>query len=158
MPSDKFVFISAGSNIGERENYLKSAINLIQSIDKINLIKVSDFFETKALDVIDQPDFINLIIKISTQLLPTELLESLQEIEIKIGRQRRYDKGPREIDLDILIYEDYYSSTEKLTLPHHSLFTRPFIKEILFSMSEGNIFNFYSGRFKNENNYSILSK
>ena len=158
MHSDKFVFISAGSNIGNRENYLKDAINSIQSIDKINLIKVSDFFETKALDVIDQPDFINLIIKVTTQLSPTELLKTLQEIEIKTGRQRRYDKGPREIDLDILIFEDYYSSTEKLTLPHHSLFSRPFIKEILFSMSESDIFNTYSGRFKNENDYSILSK
>ncbi len=158
MHNDKFVFISAGSNIGDREKYLKNAINIIQSIDKINLIKVSDFVETKALDVIDQPDFINLIIKISTKLSPTKLLETLQEIEIRIGRKRRYDKGPREIDLDILIFEDYYISSEKLTLPHHSLFSRPFIKEILFSMSESNIFNIYSGRFKNENDYTTLSK
>ena len=158
MHNDKFVFISAGSNIGDRENYLKNAINIIQSIDEINLIKVSDYFETKALDVIDQPDFINLIIKISTQLLPTKLLEILQEIEIRIGRKRRFDKGPREIDLDILIFEDYYISSEKLTLPHHSLFSRPFIKEILFSMSESHIFNTYSGRFNNENDYTTLSK
>jgi 2-amino-4-hydroxy-6-hydroxymethyldihydropteridine diphosphokinase len=158
MHSDKFVFISAGSNIGDRENYLKNAIQIIQSFDELNLIKVSDFFETKALDVTDQPDFINLIIKISTQLSPIKLLEMLQEIEIRIGRKRRFDKGPREIDLDILIFEDYYISSEKLTLPHHSLFSRPFIKEILFSMSESDIFNTYSGRFKNENDYSILSK
>ena len=158
MLNDKFVFISAGSNIGDREKYLKNAINIIKTIDEINLIKVSDFVETKALDVVDQPDFINLIIKISTKLSPTKLLETLQEIEIRIGRKRRYDKGPREIDLDILIFEDYYISSEKLTLPHHSLFSRPFIKEILFSMSESNIFNTYSGRFNNENDYTILSK
>jgi 2-amino-4-hydroxy-6-hydroxymethyldihydropteridine diphosphokinase len=157
MHKDRIVFISAGSNIGDRVKFLSDAIETIKLIEATQLIKISDFFETKALEVTDQPDFINIIIKISTKQAPLKLLEALQEIEVNIGRNRRFDKGPREIDLDILIFEGFESSTEKLTIPHHSLFSRPFIKDILFSMSEGDIFNYYSGRYKNANNYSVLS-
>lgn len=157
MHKDKIVFISAGSNIGDRVKFLREAIESIKLIESTQLIKISNFFETKALEVTDQPDFINIIIKISTKQSPSKLLKSLQEIEVNIGRNRRFNKGPREIDLDILIFEEFESSTETLTIPHHSLFTRPFIKDILFSMHEVDIFNYYFGRYKNANDYSVLS-
>ena len=109
------------------------AILEIQKIPARILAK-SNILETKALDVVDQPDFLNCIVEIETNLEPLELLDSLQLIESKLGRIKRYDKGPREIDLDILTYDELVIANERLTLPHHSIETRPFIKEILLGL------------------------
>lgn len=122
--------ISIGSNLGERQKYIESAIEEIKKIPSRILAK-SKILETKALDVTDQPDFLNCIIEIETALEPLLLLETLQQIEIKIGRIKRYNKGPREIDLDILTYDELVMANDKLTLPHHSIKTRPFIKELM---------------------------
>ncbi|MBP7282034.1 MAG: 2-amino-4-hydroxy-6-hydroxymethyldihydropteridine diphosphokinase [Leptospiraceae bacterium] len=125
--------ISIGSNLGDRLQYIERAILEIQKIPARILAK-SNILETKALDVVDQPDFLNCIVEIETNLEPLELLDSLQLIESKLGRIKRYDKGPREIDLDILTYDELVIANERLTLPHHSIETRPFIKEILLGL------------------------
>lgn len=122
--------ISIGSNLGERQKYIESAIEEIEKIP-CRILAKSKILETKALDVTDQPDFLNCIIEIETTLEPLILLEKLQQIEIKLGRIKRYNKGPREIDLDILTYNDLVMANDKLTLPHHSIQTRPFIKELM---------------------------
>lgn len=125
--------ISIGSNLGNRLEYIESAILEIQRIP-VRILAKSKVLETKALDVIDQPDFLNCIIEIETELEPLLLLDELQKIEKKIGRIKRYDKGPREIDLDILTYDKLVMANERLTLPHHSIETRPFIKELIFDL------------------------
>jgi len=122
--------ISIGSNLGERQTYIESAIQEIEKIPSRILAK-SKILETKALDVTDQPDFLNCIIAIETTLEPLILLETLQQIERNLGRIKRFDKGPREIDLDILTYDNLVMANDKLTLPHHSIQTRPFIKELM---------------------------
>ncbi len=124
-------FISIGSNLGDRLQYIETSITEIQTLASTRLIAKSPILETKALDVTDQPDFLNCIIEIETNLTPLMLLEQLQQIEIRLGRIKRYDKGPREIDLDILTYDDLVTANERLTLPHHSITTRPFIKELI---------------------------
>ncbi len=157
MHSDNIVFLSIGSNLGDRETFISNSINSISKNKSIQIIKTSLFLETAPLDVIDQPYFLNAILKISTNLIPMSLLEYLQKIEIEIGRIRRFDKGPREIDIDILTYGDLSISTPQLTVPHHSLFSRPFIREILISISELSIYEIIKKGTENENNYSILS-
>lgn len=157
MHSDNIVFLSIGSNLGDRETFISNSINSISKNKSIQIIKTSLFLETAPLDVIDQPYFLNAILKISTNLIPMSLLEYLQKIEIEIGRIRRFDKGPREIDIDILTYGNLSISTPQLTVPHHSLFSRPFIREILISMSELSIYEIIKKGTENENNYSILS-
>lgn len=157
MHNDSLVFLSIGSNLGDREAYISNSINTIAKNKFIQIIKISSYLETAPLDVIDQPYFLNAILKISTNLIPMSLLEYLQKIEIDIGRIRRFDKGPREIDIDILTYGNLSISTPQLTVPHHSLFSRPFVREILISMSELSIYETINKGISNENNYSIFS-
>lgn len=99
------------------------------------IISKSRILETKALEITDQPDFLNCILLIETNLSPLALLDQLQLIESKLGRIKRYDKGPREIDLDILTYDELVIANDRLTLPHHSIETRPFIKELMNELS-----------------------
>lgn len=124
------VMISIGSNLGNRLLYINQAIKSIEKIPS-KIISQSRILETKALEITNQPDFLNCILFIETALPPLDLLNILQQIETKIGRVKRYDKGPREIDLDILNYDDLVMDNERLTLPHHSIITRPFIKELM---------------------------
>jgi 2-amino-4-hydroxy-6-hydroxymethyldihydropteridine diphosphokinase len=158
MLNDNIALLSIGSNLGNKELYINNSIDAIQKNPYINLLKVSKFIETDPLEVVDQPNFLNAIIKISTSLTPLVLLDYLQELEIKLGRVKRYDKGPREIDIDILTYGNQIFSDERLTIPHHSLYSRSFIKDILNSISELSIYETLNKGNIDENNYSIFSK
>ena len=102
---------------------------------EIHVLEQSIIMETEALELTDQPPFLNAVLKISTSLAPLLLLETTQAIENKLGRVRRTDKGPREIDLDILTYGNISIQSQDLTLPHHSLFTRPFIRELIDTLT-----------------------
>ncbi len=124
------VILSLGSNLGDRKKKLE-LVEKYLSEQKINIISKTKILETKALEVTDQPDFLNQLILIQTNLEPIELLDILQEIEKKIGRIFRYEKGPREIDIDILTFNNLTLNHKRLVLPHHSIKTRPFIKELL---------------------------
>lgn len=130
-------FLALGSNLGDRENYLKKAVRIIENHNYIIIIKKSTILETKALDFTDQPDFLNRILKIQTGLSPEELLDFCKKSETEIGRtSSEIPKGPREIDIDILDYSNVIRNTDNLTLPHPALRTRPFIRTILESMGE----------------------
>jgi 2-amino-4-hydroxy-6-hydroxymethyldihydropteridine diphosphokinase len=122
--------LSIGSNLGDRLKYIQDSIEEIKKIPS-KIISQSRILETKALEITNQPDFLNCAILIETNLSPINLLNELQQIEIKLGRIKRYDKGPREIDLDILTYDELVMANDRLTLPHHSIQTRPFIKELM---------------------------
>lgn len=130
-------FLALGSNLGDRENYLKKAVRIIGNHNYIIIIKKSTILETRALEFLDQPDFLNQIIKIQTGLSAEELLDFCKQSEKEIGRTpSETPKGPREIDIDILDYSRIAVNTEKLTLPHPAIHTRPFIRTILESMHE----------------------
>lgn len=130
-------FLALGSNLGDRENYLKKAVRIIENHNYIIIIKKSTILETKALDFTDQPDFLNRVLKIQTGLSPQELLDFCKKSETEIGRTpSEIPKGPREIDIDILDYSNLVINTDNLTLPHPALRTRPFIRTILESMGE----------------------
>ena len=122
--------LSIGSNLGDRLKYIQDSIEEIKKIPS-KIISQSRILETKALEITNQPDFLNCVILIETTLSPINLLNELQQIEIKLGRIKRYNKGPREIDLDILTYDELIMANDRLTLPHHSIETRPFIKELM---------------------------
>ena len=121
MSRPEISFIAFGSNMGNREHFIEQALLELSLHPEIIILKQSSIFETEALEVTSQPDFLNGIVKIRTSLLPLDLLITLQGIELKTGRIKRYDKGPREIDLDILTYENYIMDSEYLKIPHHSL-------------------------------------
>ncbi|TGK02902.1 2-amino-4-hydroxy-6-hydroxymethyldihydropteridine diphosphokinase [Leptospira langatensis] len=131
--------LSLGTNLGKREEYLKDAVLRIGAHPEIKILKQGTPMNTEALEVTDQPDFLNQLLKISTTLAPKVLLEVLLNIENEMGRVRTRDKGPRIIDIDILTYEKIRLHEKGFHLPHHSLFTRPFILELLDELGESSV-------------------
>lgn len=121
------VFISIGSNLGDRVRNCIKALNEISAFAKIT--RVSSVYETEPVGNEDQPDFINCAAEIETALLPEELLKHLQEIEDKLGRIRGNRWGPRVIDIDIIFYDDLIIDSEVLQIPHVSAHARRFVLE-----------------------------
>jgi 2-amino-4-hydroxy-6-hydroxymethyldihydropteridine diphosphokinase len=95
------------------------------------VLRASSIYETAPRDVTDQPWFLNQVIECETELFPRQLLERLQKIERAIGRKRRIAKGPREIDLDILLFGDAVMKAPELEVPHPRLPERRFVLEPL---------------------------
>ena len=109
-------YLSLGSNLGNRKNSLKKARSFLKEFGEIK--KESSIIETKAWGKIDQPDFLNQVILIETELSPQELLQNCQNIENKLGRERKEKWGERTIDIDILFYDDLVLDEKNLQIPH----------------------------------------
>ncbi|MDR4888534.1 2-amino-4-hydroxy-6-hydroxymethyldihydropteridine diphosphokinase [Fredinandcohnia sp. QZ13] len=119
-------YIALGTNIGEREEYLRFALKGIQERGVL-IIDFSSIFETDPVGYEDQDLFLNMVIKVSTDLSPFELLQVLQEIELESGRERKIRWGPRTLDLDILLYNHENVETERLIIPHPRMTERAFV-------------------------------
>jgi 2-amino-4-hydroxy-6-hydroxymethyldihydropteridine diphosphokinase len=119
------VFISLGSNLGDRPKNLESAIVRMQA--KVEVTLVSKIYETPPWGVLDQPAFLNQVLQGSTDLSPFKLLTFLKNIEKEMGRKRSIRFGPRLIDLDILLYNQLLIDTPRLTIPHKRMCERAFV-------------------------------
>ena len=128
------VYIGLGSNVGNRNTYIEEALLHIVKECEASIIAKSSIKETKPVDYEDQPDFLNQVIKIATELTPIELLTALKKIESGLGRVYRFEKGPREIDIDILLYDDVIINSDKLKLPHPGIVKRDFVLEHLIEL------------------------
>jgi 2-amino-4-hydroxy-6-hydroxymethyldihydropteridine diphosphokinase len=128
------VYAGLGSNLGNREEYIASARGLIVSQTGSIIIAESSISETEPVDFTDQPMFINQIIKIDVSLDPEELLDSFKNIEKMLGRHHRFRKGPREIDIDILLYNNHIYRSERLVIPHPEIINRKFILQHLVEL------------------------
>ena len=124
-------FVALGSNLaGNLDSPTSQVIRAFQSIDnlpKTKLIKKSSLYQSAPMGYSNQPDFINAAAEISTQLSPEKLLDALLNIENKAGRERPFANAPRELDLDLLLYDDLIMQTKKLTLPHPRMLERSFV-------------------------------
>lgn len=120
-------FLSLGSNLGDRRALLCEGINQLVRHPQITLQKVSSLYESEPIEMIDQPTFYNCAIQISHQLPLMKLLEFCQEIETQSGRVRLIDKGPRTLDIDLLISDKLAVRTSRLQLPHPRLAYRQFV-------------------------------
>lgn len=120
------VYLSLGSNIGNREANLKVAIAALPSAG-VKVIKVSSVYQTQPVDFLDQAWFLNCVVEAETQLLPLDLLQALRAIETKMGSRKQFPKGPRLIDLDILLYGNAVIETPELQVPHPRLAQRRFV-------------------------------
>lgn len=118
-------YISLGSNLGNREAYIKKAIRMLGPIVK----KVSSVIETEPIGM--EGKFLNAVTEIETGLEPLELLDLLEEIERKLGRTDKGNYKPRTIDLDILSYGDLVIDTPRLKIPHPRLKEREFLCKLL---------------------------
>jgi 2-amino-4-hydroxy-6-hydroxymethyldihydropteridine diphosphokinase len=126
----KLVYIALGSNLGDRAENLRLAREQIESPD-LRVLRASSTYETAPRDVEDQPWFLNQVIECETDLFPRQLLGRLQKIERAMGRKRTIAKGPREIDLDILLFGNAVMKAPELEVPHPRLAERRFVLEPL---------------------------
>jgi len=124
-------YVALGSNLGDKEAYLNDAIRRINALPETEVVAQSSFIETEAQYVTDQPDFLNAVIRIETKLDLIAFFAELQVIEVAMGRVKEYDKGPRIIDLDLLLYEDVAYQTKELTVPHPLMHERDFVLQPL---------------------------
>jgi len=120
-------FIALGSNLQDPQAQVERALQTIANTPNIKLIKASSLFKTAPIGYDNQPDFINAVAEIETDLSPLELLHSLLEIETQHGRERPFPNAPRVLDLDVLLYGNIEINTAELTLPHPRMYTRGFV-------------------------------
>ena len=120
-------YIGFGSNIGDRLAYIQNAIHALSKTEGVTLQKISSVYKTDPVGYEAQAHFLNGVAAIQTDLPPLSLLHALKDIETAIGRKHRIRWGPREIDLDILIYGDLCLQTEKLIIPHPEMHLRRFV-------------------------------
>ena len=106
-------YIGLGSNLGNREQYLRTALARIEGDSAITITKVSSIYETAPVGVTDQPAFLNMVIEIETSYSPSKLLDVIQSIENACGRKRDMRWGPRTLDLDILFYNQENMKSER---------------------------------------------
>ena len=126
---NKTVYLSLGSNLGDRRANLRNAIGKLLNFGK--LVAVSSFFETEPVELLDQPWFLNCAVALQTELKAEDLLKEVMAIEREMGRQRTQPKGPRTIDIDILLSGKAVLRTPELTLPHPAMHERRFVLEPL---------------------------
>ena len=119
-------YVALGSNLGDREENLRNALKHLEA-NAVRVVKVSTFIETEPYGVTDQPGFVNAVCQVETKLEPLELLRLLLKIEQEMGRVRLRRWGERNIDLDLLLYEDACMVSEELTLPHPDMQNRDFV-------------------------------
>jgi len=125
-------YIGLGSNLGDRERMLWSALHMLAFSPEVDVVAVSSFRETDPVDYVDQPLFLNAAAAVETELGPRELLGLLLDVERELGRTREGPRfGPRTIDLDLLLFGDEVVDEPGLTVPHPRLHERAFALEPL---------------------------
>jgi len=126
----KTVYLSLGSNLGDRERLLQDALRLLHTTD-LRVVRISPVYQTEPQDVKAQPWFLNLVVEAETELFPRQLLARVQQIEKQLGRKRLAAKGPRTIDIDILLYGDSVVNAAGLVVPHPRMTERRFVLQPL---------------------------
>lgn len=120
-------FIGLGSNLDGPASQIDKAVASIGSLPESAVVAVSCYYQSAPLGPVDQPDFVNAVIRVDTGLMATDLLQLLHGIERAQGRIRRERWGPRTIDLDLLVHGDTVSSSTRLRLPHPGIAARNFV-------------------------------
>lgn len=122
------VYLGLGANLDAPLQQLQQAVNALMQLPHSQLAAVSSFYGSKPMGPQDQPDYVNAVAALDTQLAPEDLLDALQRIELEQGRQRKDERwGPRTLDLDILLYGETVLATPRLTVPHYGLHQREFV-------------------------------
>jgi 2-amino-4-hydroxy-6-hydroxymethyldihydropteridine diphosphokinase len=122
----EIVFLSLGSNVGDREKNLRTAIAALPELG-VKLKKVSSIYETEPVDLLEQPWFLNCVVEGETTVQPATLLRELRELERQMGSKKLVPRGPRLIDLDILVYLERTIDSPELQVPHPRMHLRRFV-------------------------------
>ncbi len=127
-------YIAFGSNMGNRKETILHAMEKMKE-EGMEFLRISTFYETKPYGVTDQNDFMNCVAKVKTDLTPMSLLETLLNIEKKLGRVREKKWGPRTVDLDIIFYDKKVVKFADLVIPHPDMQNRLFVLEPLWEIA-----------------------
>ncbi|MDQ7081618.1 MAG: 2-amino-4-hydroxy-6-hydroxymethyldihydropteridine diphosphokinase [Aquificota bacterium] len=125
MESRNRIFLSLGTNLGDRLGYLLRAVEGLRGLGKVE--RVSTLYESDPWGYRDQPPFLNCVVLFRTDLKPRDLLTALKDLERSVGRVPRFRWGPREIDIDIVLYGDLVMDSPDLTIPHPRFRERDFV-------------------------------
>lgn len=137
MRPSKRIYLSLGSNVGERKRNLELALEALEE-EGVHILRRSSVYETEPQDVREQPWFLNMAAECETRLFPLQLLRTIQKVERGLGRMRgagSVPKGPRTIDIDILLFGDIRLETPALTIPHPRMLERRFMLEPLLEIA-----------------------
>lgn len=129
------VCLALGSNMGDKEKYLRGALALLKADEKIRIVKVSEFITTEPYGGVEQDDFLNGAAVIETLYEPQELLSYVNAIEHTFGRERTIHWGPRTLDIDIILYDEEVVWEENLKIPHIEMHKRSFVLEPLVQIA-----------------------
>ena len=129
----KRVYLSLGSNVGDRAANLRTAINRVSRLGDV--MAVSSFYETEPVEFAAQPWFLNCAVELDTEKMPKQLLAGILDIEREMGRRRVQKKGPRTLDIDILLFGNSIIQTKGLTIPHPAMHERRFVLEPLVEIA-----------------------
>ena len=138
MPS-KTAYLSLGSNLGERQENLEKALTLLEKAG-IRIVHRSSIYETEPQDVANQPWFLNMVVECESRFFPVQLLTTVLNIEREMGRKRNAGtvlRGPRLIDIDVLLYGNAVIETARLAVPHPRMLERRFVLEPLLEIAPG---------------------
>jgi 2-amino-4-hydroxy-6-hydroxymethyldihydropteridine diphosphokinase len=124
--SEKTVYLSLGSNVGDRAKNLHAAVAALQTVG-VRVTRVSSFYETEPVDFLEQAWFLNCAVEGETDVPALELLRALRGIELQMGSRKLVAKGPRLIDMDILLYGSEVVDTPELQVPHPRMHLRRFV-------------------------------
>jgi 2-amino-4-hydroxy-6-hydroxymethyldihydropteridine diphosphokinase len=119
-------YLGLGSNLGDRATHLSMAVQGLDQLAGVRVLRVSGVYETDPQGLPDQPWFLNQVVEVETRLEPATLLEAAKELEQRLGRRPSVRWGPRVIDVDILLYDGLRFDTPTLTIPHRELWNRLF--------------------------------
>ncbi len=123
------VYLSLGANVGDRASHIREAVKRLGSLGHV--VAFSSIYETEPVEFTDQAWFLNLAVALETTEMPNPLMAALLAIEREMGRQRTQEKGPRTIDIDILLFDDMIVDSPGLTIPHPAMQHRRFVLEPL---------------------------
>lgn len=126
MVKGKLIYLSLGSNLGDRAANLGRALEALPGVG-VRVLRVSSIYETEPVDFLDQPWFLNCVVEAETSIEPRELLEALQAIERTLSSRKLVPRGPRIIDLDVLFYGTSVVQREGIEIPHPRLSDRRFV-------------------------------
>jgi 2-amino-4-hydroxy-6-hydroxymethyldihydropteridine diphosphokinase len=132
----KRVYLSLGSNLGDRVARIEQAVRKLAEAG-VEIRRISSFYRTEPVDYRPQPWFVNCAAEATTELLPLRLLSALQAVECSLGRRPGIPKGPRAIDIDILLYENAVVRSARLTIPHPRMAERRFVLVPLRELDPG---------------------
>lgn len=128
------VYLAIGSNLGDKEAYIRQGISALEQMEDVKVEKVSELLVTEPYGGVEQDDFLNGAIKIRTLLTPQELLEELHRIEMEADRERLVHWGPRTLDLDIVFYDKLVYEDDDLVIPHIDMQNRDFVLKPLLEL------------------------